>query len=69
MPAIIFVSGRLSILGHVLWQWRGGLASQDSGAPFSIELLHALLIGSFTGGSGGLVGLDAGDVVGIVDVP
>lgn len=45
------------------------MASQDSGAPFSIELLHALLIGSFTGGSGGLVGLDAGDVVGIVDVP
>jgi hypothetical protein len=31
--------------------------------------LHALFIGSFASGGGLFVGLDAGDVGGIVDIP
>jgi hypothetical protein len=51
------------------WQRRGRSTSKDGSTSFSIELLHALLIGGFAGSSGGLVGLDPRYVVGVVYVP
>ena len=45
------------------------MTSEDSGASLGVELLHALLIGSFARGGGSLVGLHPRNVVGIVDVP
>jgi hypothetical protein len=50
-------------------QRRRCLASEDGSSSGGIDLLHALLAGGFAGGGSSLVGLDAGDVVGIVDVP
>jgi hypothetical protein len=45
------------------------LTAKDSSSSFGVEFLHALLISGFTGSSGGLVGLDPRNIVGIVDVP
>jgi hypothetical protein len=45
------------------------LASQYGGASSSVELLGALVSRSFAGSSSLLVGLDAGNIGGVVDVP
>src|SRR5712672_2921223 len=50
-------------------QRRRSHATEDSDTTLSIELLHALFLGSFAGSSGGLVGAHASDIGGIVDVP
>jgi hypothetical protein len=50
-------------------QWWGRSASQYGGASCSVELLRALVSRLFAGGGSLLVGLDASDVGGIVDVP
>jgi hypothetical protein len=50
-------------------QRRRRLAPKDSSSSGGIDFLEALFLGSFAGGGGSLIGLDAGYVVGIVNVP
>lgn len=55
--------------GGAVWQRRGCATAQNGSTSRGVELLCMLLISSFAGSGGGLVGLDPRDVVGIVDVP
>lgn len=70
----VSVASRVFLVGWVggllgLREGRGRLAAQDGQAAGGVGVLHALLRRVLLGCGGGLVALDAGDVVGIVDVP
>jgi hypothetical protein len=72
VPTVIFVSCSFcdgGFAGLFFWQRWGCSTTKYGGASFGVELLHALVISGFLSSSGGLVGLDTRDVVGIVDVP
>lgn len=64
---VFLVRGVVGQLGLGQGGWR--LAAQDGEAAGGVGVLHALLGGVLLCGGGGLVPLDAGDVVCIVDVP
>lgn len=68
LAAQVFLVGGVGGL-LFLWQGRGCLAAQDGQAARGVGILHALLGGVLLGCGGGLVALDAGYVVGIIDVP
>lgn len=69
VAAHVFLIGGVGWLLFGLREGRGRLAAQDGQAAGGVDILHALLGGMLLCGGGGLVALDAGDVVGIVDVP
>jgi hypothetical protein len=60
---------RLIAISLFFGKGRRSDTSEHGCTALRIELLHALFIGGFAGGGRSLVGLDAGNIRGTVDVP